>query len=69
MRSADIMRPGELRERLGLSKSRFFLLQQQQRFIRLEHREASALLGTRVYSRRRVEEMFADKLTLVAKRA
>jgi predicted DNA-binding transcriptional regulator AlpA len=52
---ADVLRPGELRAKLGLGRSRFFELQQQGRFRRLESPEVSAALGALRYSRKKVE--------------
>lgn len=56
---ADVLRPNEFRQRLGLGWSRFCELQQQGRFRALEHHSSSAVRGRRVYSRKAVEAFFA----------
>jgi predicted DNA-binding transcriptional regulator AlpA len=66
--SADVLRPAEFRARLGISRTRFWELESEGRFKRLQNLTVSAALGTRVYDRKRVDAFFADRLEILPKR-
>lgn len=58
--SRDLLRPGEFRDRMGVSNAHFHRLQARGEFIHLKNIAVSRARRTTLYCRARVEQWLAD---------